>query len=142
MNAHPTSADIIPLVSTTDGPAIRAAREAKGWSQAELAAKAGTYQQMVDRIERGVVRHSRLVPALKAALELDDAPAAPTAGALHKLTDLREQIEEITDLLHALDKIGDGIGGADGFAVSAVALNARSVADNVLDALKAMGGAR
>jgi transcriptional regulator with XRE-family HTH domain len=196
MNAHPQTADIIHLVPTTDGPAIRIAREAKGWSQAELAEKTGTYQQMVDRIEKGLVKRSKLVPALRAAVGLDTICSMIRAGrkalslgqadiayqldvtvqavsqwerdetmpsginllklsdvlgfdlphsvALipdqNKLSELREQIEEVIDLLHALDKIGDGIGEADGFAVSAVALNAKSIAENVLDGFRAMGG--
>ncbi|MDX3930238.1 MAG: hypothetical protein QHC90_31250 [Shinella sp.] len=65
----------------------------------------------------------------------DDAPDTLRAP---KLPMLREQIKEVIDLLHAMDKIGDGIGGADGYAVSAVALNAKSIADNVVDALKAI----
>ena len=52
------------------GDEIRIAREAKGWSQAELAQKAGTTQQTVDRIERGVTEHSRSYPSLRVALEL------------------------------------------------------------------------
>lgn len=131
------SPDVIHLVSTRDGLKIREAREARGWSQAELAAKAGTYQQMVDRIESGAVQRSKLVPAIKAALGLDASNVHPEN--ISKLAEILEYVEEVCDLLHALDKVGDGIGGADGFAVSAVALNAKSVIDNVVDALKAMG---
>lgn len=66
----------------------------------------------------------------------DHELCASVAGALAaerdmKMVELAEQAQEVIDLLGALDKIGDGIGGADGFAVSAVAIAARSVADNV-----------
>ncbi len=50
------------------GKAVRQARESMGLSQAELAEKAETSQQTVDRIERGVVGHSRAYPAIARAL--------------------------------------------------------------------------
>jgi transcriptional regulator with XRE-family HTH domain len=57
---------------------IRARRRALGWSQAQLAAAAGTNQQNIDRIERGVVSHARALPAIEQALRR----AAGAAGAV------------------------------------------------------------
>ncbi|CAK7257727.1 MULTISPECIES: helix-turn-helix transcriptional regulator [unclassified Shinella] len=158
MNAHQSAADIIHLAPTTDGPIIRAAREANGWSQAFLAEKAGTSQQTVDRIERSVVLRSKSVLALKAILGIDlhvhaattDIPARnipspsakPTGGTLPKFAELRDEIETAFDLLTALDKTGDGIGGDVGHGVSAVALAARAALDNARDMLRAMEGTR
>lgn len=55
----------------TPATRLREAREARGWSQAELATRAGTTQQTVDRLERGVTSFSRALPAVAAALDLD-----------------------------------------------------------------------
>ncbi|WP_275790478.1 hypothetical protein [Pararhizobium gei] len=70
-----------------------------------------------------------------------DAAVAGALAAEHdmKLQAAIDDAEEVRDLLHALDKIGDGIGGADGYAVSAVAIAARSVADNLVHGLKVLG---
>lgn len=57
------------------GSTVRAAREAKGWSQADLAKRAGTSQQNVDRIERSEVVHSRALPAIMAALGMTEVGA-------------------------------------------------------------------
>lgn len=81
-----------------------------------------------------------LLLGVRAPDEAGPARNIPGQNNIPKLSELREQIEEIADLLHALDKIGDGIGGADGYSVSAVAIAAKSVADNALDAVRAMGG--
>lgn len=43
---------------------VKSEREALGWSQAKLAEAAGTTQQTVDRIERGLTAHSRAVPKI------------------------------------------------------------------------------
>lgn len=63
--------------------AIRAAREERGWSQAELARRAGTSQQTVDRVERGEVSYSRALPDLIAALDMsaEDRPSGDTRGS-------------------------------------------------------------
>lgn len=55
------------------GHTVREAREAKGWSQADLARRAGTSQQNIDRIERSEVVHSRSLPAILSALGLSEA---------------------------------------------------------------------
>lgn len=54
------------------GRTVREAREAKGWSQADLARRAGTSQQNIDRIERSEVVHSRALPAILATLGLSE----------------------------------------------------------------------
>lgn len=51
------------------GEAIKAAREARGWSQAKLAQAASTSQQTVNRIELGKTTHSR---ALNKIIDLLD----------------------------------------------------------------------
>ncbi|MBS7696249.1 MULTISPECIES: LexA family transcriptional regulator [unclassified Chelatococcus] len=50
------------------GEAVRAAREAKGWSQDKLAEAVGTTQSSIDRIERGLVARSRIAPEVAMAL--------------------------------------------------------------------------
>lgn len=158
-------AEIIHLVSTADGKAIREAREALGWSQAKLAKRAGTYQQQVDRVERGAVANSRVVPAIRAALGIDLPVHSATPGAVQprelalsddearegevrtavdpsRVSDLRDEIETAYDLMTALDKTGDGIGGDVGHGVSAVALAARAALDNARDMIRAMEGSR
>lgn len=57
------------------GRTVREAREAKGWSQADLARRAGTSQQNIDRIERSEVVHSRALPAILSALGLSETTA-------------------------------------------------------------------
>lgn len=49
---------------------IRARREELGWTQAELAAAAGTNQPTVDRIERGLTRNSKYLNNILLALDL------------------------------------------------------------------------
>src|SRR4051812_7450605 len=53
------------------GQLIRERREARGWSQQELATKAGTSQQNVGRIEAGSISHSRYVQPILEALGSD-----------------------------------------------------------------------
>lgn len=53
------------------GDQIRARREARGWSQAELGRRAGTNQQNVDRIEKGQVQNSRYLQAIVSVLNFD-----------------------------------------------------------------------
>jgi len=56
-----------------------------------------------------------------------------------KQSELLDEIETAYDMLTALDKTGDGIGGDIGHGVSAVALAARSALDNALSMVRAMG---
>lgn len=55
-----------------DGTRIRAAREAMGLTQAKLGERAGTTQQTVDRIERGLTLHSRAIPKIAEILNADE----------------------------------------------------------------------
>jgi transcriptional regulator with XRE-family HTH domain len=70
------------------GDEIRQARTALGWSQAELAEKADTTQQTVDRIERGVTEKSKAAPKLRAILGLPpiigDVQSTAASAASHK----------------------------------------------------------
>ncbi len=52
------------------GENIKLAREARGWSQGELAAQAKTVQQNISRLEKGEVQTSSHLPAIARALEL------------------------------------------------------------------------
>lgn len=75
------------------GAALRRAREAAGWSQRELAARAGVHQPQVARAESGhdiqlsllarLAAPLGLVPGLLAAALPPAASAAPAPAALH-----------------------------------------------------------
>lgn len=52
------------------GSKIRKAREARNWSQNDLARKAGTNQATVDRLESGATQHSKYLAAVLEALDL------------------------------------------------------------------------
>src|SRR6516225_7715371 len=57
------------MIEPTDIAAVvKRARASKGWSQPELARRVGTTQQTIDKIEAGIVKHSRFLPAI--AVEL------------------------------------------------------------------------
>jgi transcriptional regulator with XRE-family HTH domain len=136
------------------GHLIRAARNARGVSQGEVGAEIGVTVQAISQWERGETKPSGInliklaalfginFPTAENVLVQNIFPDREVSAPSIKLSELREQVEEIADLLHALDKIGDGIGDSDGYAVSAVALNARSIAGNVLCSLRVMEGKR
>lgn len=64
------------------GELIRERREARGWSQEELARRAGTSQQNIGRLESGKVQHSRYLDKILSVLGSDIAKAvAQTAEA-------------------------------------------------------------
>ena len=67
---------LIDKMMTAKGDEIRAARDRLGMTQAELASKAGTNQQTIDRLERGLTRQSKFMPEIRVALGLPayDAP--------------------------------------------------------------------
>lgn len=60
----------IDRMMSAKGDEIRAAREKLGLSQAELASRAGTNQQTIDRLERGLTRQSKYMPEIREALGL------------------------------------------------------------------------
>lgn len=53
------------------GDLIRERREARGWSQGDLARRVNTSQQNIGRIESGAVKHSRYIQPALAALGLN-----------------------------------------------------------------------
>ncbi len=61
----------IDRMMSAKGDEIRAAREKLGLSQAELASRAGTNQQTIDRLERGLTRQSKYMPEIRDALGLN-----------------------------------------------------------------------
>jgi len=65
---------VLDRLARSRGEEIRLAREELGWSQADLAERAGTTQQTVDRVERGVTAHSRAYPNIRAAVGLTPVP--------------------------------------------------------------------
>ncbi|WP_432344759.1 helix-turn-helix transcriptional regulator [Shinella yambaruensis] len=128
---------------------IKDIRDAAGLDQTAFGKTFGVSQSSVARWEAGeaVPEYPRRLALQKISDMYGLArpgranPAEGFGSACAKTYELSEQIAELLDLLHALDKIGDGIGSADGYAVSAVALSAKSIADNVLDGLKALSRA-
>jgi transcriptional regulator with XRE-family HTH domain len=64
---------------------LRTRRERLGWSQAKLAAKAGTTQQTIDRIENGQTTHSRSLPKISAALDIAETNVVLTSDRLRGL---------------------------------------------------------
>lgn len=65
------------MLRMKNGSRIRQAREALGLTQSQLAERAGTTQQTIDRIEKGQVSHSRATPAILKALSLESDQTAP-----------------------------------------------------------------
>jgi phage repressor protein C with HTH and peptisase S24 domain len=69
------------------GEKIRSAREARGWSQADLGKRVGISQPAIKKIEDGDTRHSKFLPRIAQELALDIAElieglarAEPVAG--------------------------------------------------------------
>jgi transcriptional regulator with XRE-family HTH domain len=55
-------------IMTLDGSSIKAAREAKGMTQAELAGEVGVAQQTIDKIESGKMKRTTYLPEINRAL--------------------------------------------------------------------------
>lgn len=53
------------------GDRVRQKREQLGLTQTQLAERAGTSQQTVDRIESGTTKHSRALPSILEVLDID-----------------------------------------------------------------------
>lgn len=65
-----------------DPARLRTAREAKSWSQAELAAQARVSQQTIGKLENGTARTTKFIARIATALELDPSDLDPDfAGA-------------------------------------------------------------
>ncbi|SEQ85385.1 Phage repressor protein C, contains Cro/C1-type HTH and peptisase s24 domains [Faunimonas pinastri] len=66
------------------GSRINERRTVLGWSLDQLAQAAGTSEQHVDRIERGITKHSRFIPLILEALTRaeGDRTASPPPGAV------------------------------------------------------------
>lgn len=67
---EPLTSGLLSRLLHARGEEIREAREARGWSQAQLATKVGTSQQTVDRVEKGMVKHTRWLAPLQDALDI------------------------------------------------------------------------
>lgn len=67
------------------GERIRAARESRGWSQADLARRVGVSQPAIKKIEAGETVKSRYLPEVFRALGIDQGAASTGfhAPALH-----------------------------------------------------------
>ena len=61
---------LIDKLMSAKGEEIKEAREKLGISQAELASRAGTNQQTIDRLERGLTRQSKYMPEIRTVLGL------------------------------------------------------------------------
>lgn len=123
------------------GSSIRSARKARNLSQSDIADQLGVTVQAVSQWERDETIPTGInLLKLSGILGIELPHGVDLIPSQNKVSELREQLEEVIDLLHAIDKIGDGIGGADGYSVSAVAIAAKSVADNALDILRSVGG--
>ena len=132
MNIHQNIPNVV-------GHLIRAARKANGFTQTDLAKALGFAQKQISSWEAGTALPTSVELIKLSGVMGINFPSieGPTLSTLDcRAAEVLEYIEEISDLLHAIDKIGDGIGGADGFAVSAVALNAKSLAENALGIIR------
>jgi len=116
-------------VTSALGKAIKAKRNAMGWSQKEFAAKAGVYYQTVGNVENGKVRSSykanKMCKALGTTLarlmrEVADAHVAaggrmyPDVGDLtHVLMEIRgmDESELATRMQVDLEDVQDVLGG-------------------------------
>jgi transcriptional regulator with XRE-family HTH domain len=110
-------------MSDTPVPDIRAARENKGWDQAELARLLGVGQQTVSRWERGqTAPRGEVLGRLRAVLGLDDAVTPPRRPLLEELPFNRldaYQFEAFCEALasrlypHAQEVLRYGVSGDD-----------------------------
>lgn len=71
------------LIIRRRGEAMKAAREALGWSQAKLAEAAGTTQQTIDRLEKAEIGASRFEPIILDLLGLSISESSMGAGAFN-----------------------------------------------------------
>ena len=117
------------------GQLVRARREARGWTQRELAARAGVSRGYVSNVERGVVPLPRrtTLASLGGALGLRVAQLAQAAGRSERLLEQDPQLQRLVGALVAdaevmaqLDALGelDAVMAGDLAALVAVDLRA------------------
>lgn len=68
----------MPKPDSSPGEKIRERRERSSLTQGELARLVGTRQQTIDKIERGIIKHSRCLPKIAQALNLSLPEIDPT----------------------------------------------------------------
>jgi transcriptional regulator with XRE-family HTH domain len=74
-----------------DGAQIRAAREAKGMTQQELAEKVGAHSVTISNLERGKSKWSSHMPEIQRALANDSTPADDQIKYAHELAEDRRR---------------------------------------------------
>jgi transcriptional regulator with XRE-family HTH domain len=87
------------------GRDIRKEREARGWSQTELAVRAGVSLPTVTRVESGKKASATTLEALAAALDSSD-PIPPKEGA-EEARQAREAVEQVYGRLKILFGLGE-----------------------------------
>lgn len=65
----------------TPGEMIARAREARGWSQKDLADRVGVSQVAILKIENGGTKQSKFLPKIAQVLELDLADLTPSLNS-------------------------------------------------------------
>lgn len=83
----------IDALRRASGERVRQAREAMGMTQAELAEKADTKQQTVDRIERGITLKSKAYPMILKVLGLQTGSGVATEMVDRSVADMIEGVE-------------------------------------------------
>ena len=98
------------------GPLVRARRQARGWTQRELAARAGVSRGYVANVERGAVPLPRraTLARLGRALGLRLAQLAQAAGRSERLLEQDPQLQRLVgalvadaELMAQLDALGE-----------------------------------
>lgn len=134
--------------STSIADWIKDIRDAVSLDQTEFGKKFGVSQSSVARWETGeaVPEYPRLLALqrIDEALQKQETREAKDRAAVDSLriSELRDEINTAYDLMTALDKAGDGIGGDVEYGVSAVALAARAALDNAPSMLRAIDTSR
>lgn len=81
------------------GEKIRERRLARGLSQAALAEKVGTHQQTIEKIEKGVIKHSRFLHPISSELDLPFPQVVPhNAATIKNEEDAAEHLVGSRDL--------------------------------------------
>lgn len=75
------------------GERIRQAREARGWSQADLGKRVGISQPAIQKIEDGRTQNSKFLPQIAGVLSIPIAELDETYGRLPE-SSIRERVQE------------------------------------------------